>query len=71
MQSSKHWLQGCSRNSVGTSITKLIQSDIKETLIEIKNDVQGINSRMEEAKNQINNLEHKEKEKTFNQYSKT
>ena len=43
---------------MGTSITKLIQSDIKETLIEIKNDVQGIISGMEEAKNQINDLEH-------------
>ena len=29
------------------------------TLIEIKNNLQGNNSRMDEAKNQINDLEHK------------
>ena len=39
---------------------KKIQSEIKETLINIKNNLQGINSRVVEAKNQINDLEHKE-----------
>ena len=33
---------------------------MKDTLIEIKNNLQGNNSRMDEAKNQINDLEHKE-----------
>ena len=33
---------------------------MKETLIRIKNNLQGINSRVDEAKNQINDLEHKE-----------
>ena len=33
---------------------------MKDTLIEIKNNLQGNNSRVDEAKNQINSLEHKE-----------
>ena len=39
---------------------KKIQSEMMDTLIEIKNNLQGNNSRMCEAKNQINDLEHKE-----------
>ena len=39
---------------------KKIQSEMKDTLIEIKNNLQGNNNRMDEAKNQINALEHKE-----------
>ena len=39
-----------------------IQSGTKDTLIEIKNHLQGNNSRMDEAKNQINDLELKEAE---------
>ena len=39
---------------------KKIQSEMKNTLIEIKNNLQGNNSRVDEAKNQINDLEHKE-----------
>ena len=39
---------------------EMIQSEMKETLIEIKNNLQGINSTVDEAKNQINDLEHKE-----------
>ena len=39
---------------------KKIQSEMKDTLIEIKNYLQGNNSKMDEAKNQINDLEHKE-----------
>ena len=42
-----------------SSINK-IQSETKDTLIEIKNNVQGNNSRVDEAKNQINDLEHNE-----------
>ena len=33
---------------------------MKDTLIGIKNNLQGNNSRVDEAKNQINDLEHKE-----------
>ena len=39
---------------------KKIQSETKNTLVEIKNNLQGNNSRVDEAKNQINDLEHKE-----------
>ena len=39
---------------------KKIQSEMKDTLIEIKNNLQGNNSRMDEAEHQINDLEHKE-----------
>ena len=35
---------------------------MKETLIEIKNNLQGNNSRVGEAENQISGLEHKEAE---------
>ena len=35
-------------------------SETKDTLIEIKNNLQGDNSRVDEAENQINDLEHKE-----------
>ena len=38
---------------------KKIQSSMKDSLIEIKNNLQGNNSRVDEAKNQINDLEHK------------
>ena len=50
-----------------SSIIK-IQSEMKDILIEIKNNLQG-NNRMDEAKNQINDLGHKE-EKTTNQNNK-
>ena len=40
--------------------TRKIQSEAKDILIEIKNNLQGNNNRVEEAQNQINNLEHKE-----------
>ena len=39
---------------------KKIQSEAKDTLIEIKNDLQGNNSSVDEAENQINDLEPKE-----------
>ena len=44
---------------------KKIQSEMKDKLIEIKNSLQGNNSRVDEAKNQINDLEHKEAKKTI------
>ena len=40
--------------------TKKIQSKMKDSLIEIKNNLQGNKSRVDEAKHQINDLEHKE-----------
>ena len=43
-----------------TALKKKIQSEIKDTLIEIKNNLQGNNSRVGETQNQINDLEHKE-----------
>ena len=42
------------------SSIKKIQSETKDTLIEIKNNLQGNNSRTDEAENQINDLEHRE-----------
>ena len=39
---------------------KMIQSEMKSTLIEIKNNLQGNSSRVDKAENQINDLEHKE-----------
>ena len=48
---------------------KMIQAEIKITLRKIKKNLQGINSGMDEADNEINDLEYKE-EKIFNQNSK-
>ena len=39
---------------------KQIQSETKDTVIEIKNNSQGNNRGVDKAKNQINDLEHKE-----------
>ena len=39
---------------------KKIQSEKKDSLIKIKNSVQGNNTRVYEAENQINDMEHKE-----------
>ena len=47
--------------SEGLSSIKKNRSETKITLIEIKNNLQGNNSRMDEAKNQISDLEHKGK----------
>ena len=38
---------------------KMNQSEMKETLIKIESNLQGINSRVYEANNQINDLENK------------
>ena len=51
-----------------SSINKT-QSETKDTLIERKNNLQWNSNRVDETKNQINDLEHKE-EKTINQNSK-
>ena len=42
------------------SSVKRIQSETKDTLIEIKSNLQGNNSRVDEAENQIEDMEHKE-----------
>ena len=42
------------------SSIKKIQSETKDTLIKIKNNLQYNNTRVNEAENQINDLEHKE-----------
>ena len=42
------------------SSIKKIQSEMKDTLIEIEKNLQGINSRVDEVENQINDLENKE-----------
>ena len=39
---------------------KKTPSEMKDTLIKIKNNLQGNNSRVDEAENQIHDLEHKE-----------
>ena len=58
IQSSKHWLiRKLKELSEDLNSIKMIQSD---TLIEIKNNLRGNNSRVDEAENQINDLEHKE-----------
>ena len=49
---------------------KHTQAEIKISLSEINKNLQGIKSRVEEAKNQINDLEHKEAKKTSNQNKK-
>ena len=46
------------------SSIKKIQSETEDTLTEIKNNLQG-NNRMDEAENQINDLEHKEAKKNL------
>ena len=47
--------------------TKMNQSEIKNTLTEIKNTLQGINSRVDEAENQIRNLECMEAKNTVSE----
>ena len=42
---------------------KKIQSEMKDTLIEIKNNLQGNSNQVDKAKNQISNLEYKETKK--------
>ena len=48
--------------SEGLNRIKRSQAEMKDTLYEIKNNLQGNNSRVGEAENQINDLEHKEEE---------
>ena len=52
------------------SSMKKTQSAVKGTHIKIKNNLQGNNGKVDEAKNQINDLEHKEAKKTTFQNKK-
>ena len=60
MQSLKLVIRKLKEDNEDLNSIKKIQSETKDTLIEIKNNLQGNNRRVDEAKNQINNLEHKE-----------
>ena len=53
-----------------TECCKNIREEIKVTLSEIKKNLQGTNSGRNEVKNEINDLEHKEEKKAFNQNNK-
>ena len=46
---------------------KKTQSETKDTVIEIKNNIQGNNNAVDETKIQINDTEHKEAKKKTNQ----
>ena len=59
MQSSRHFIRMLKELNEDFSSIKKIQSETKDSVIEIKNNLQGNNSRVDEAKNQINDLEHK------------
>ena len=49
---------------------KKFQSETKDTLIGIKNNLQGNDSRVDEAENQINDLEHNKKTTNWNNKKK-
>ena len=61
MPSSKHWLSGCSRNSLGyfNSIKKT-QAAMKVALCEIKKNLQRTNSDRKEPGTPINGVDQKE-----------
>ena len=46
---------------------KKIQSEMKDILIKIKNNLQGNNSRVDEAKDQINDMEYKEAKNNYSE----
>ena len=52
------------------SSIKKIQSEMKDTLIEIKNNLQGNNSRVTKVENQIHDLTHKEAKNNQNNKKK-
>ena len=59
MQSSKHWLLGCSKE-LTNYFNNIKKAEMKVTLNEIRKNLQGTNSEGKEARIQINDLEHKE-----------
>ena len=55
MQGSKHWwIRMLRKFNEDLNSIKKIQSETKDLLIEIKNNLQGNESRVDEAENQIN-----------------
>ena len=60
MQNSKVSYKDAQELSEDLNSIKKTQSEMTYTLIEIRNSLQGNNSRVVKAENQINNLEHKE-----------
>ena len=48
----------------GVKTTKQNQSELKDTPTKMKNNLQGINSRVDEVENQISNLKYKEAKNT-------
>ena len=60
MQSSNTGYKDAKRPQQDLNSIKKIQSEMKGILIEIKNNLQGNNSRLNEAENKINDSEHKE-----------
>ena len=67
MQSSKHSLLGCSKELIGSfNSIKKTQAEMKVILSEIRNNLWGTSSGVDEAENQINGLEHKEGKKNQN-----
>ena len=62
MQSSKYFIRMLQELSEDLNNVKKIQSEMKDTPIEIKNKLQGNNSRVDEVENQINVLKHKKAE---------
>ena len=59
MQSSKH-IRMLKEFSKDLNSIRKIQSETKDTLMEIKNNLQGNNSGVDESENEINDVEHKE-----------
>ena len=60
MQSSKHFIRMLKELSEDLNSIKKTPVRNQGTLIEIKNNLQRYNNRADEAKNQINDLKHKE-----------
>ena len=52
------------------SSIKKTRSETKETLTEIKNNLQGNNSRVDVAENQINDMEYKEAKNNYSEQEK-
>ena len=73
MQSSKHclclsmFMRMLKELSEDLNSIKKFQSETKDTLIGIKNNLQGNDSRVDEAENQINDLEHNKKNNQLEQ----
>ena len=65
MQSSKRFIRMLEELSEDLRSIKKTQLETKDTLIEIKNNFLGNKGRVDEAQNQINDLEHKEAKTTM------